>query len=192
MAEVSAGRKLAFIAIDPSINGTGLAFMTYTGDFKNKHTFKLLSKYTLSLGRRKSIYLDKFLKKVDVVSLFKHAVDESERNFGSEYDFKWGVLENYSYASVGHLADLGEMAGLFKYCLYTYKQEPVNCHVIAPSSVKKKLTGSGKGDKLAVRSALRNYIEDYDAIIWNSLDESDACAVGVAHFLTMLEVHYNE
>ena len=98
MAEVS--RKLAFIAIDPSINGTGIAFLSYTGDFKTKHTFKLLSKYTLTLGRKKQVYLDKFLKKVDVLSLFKFAVEESETNFGSEYDFKWAVLENYSYASV--------------------------------------------------------------------------------------------
>ena len=190
MAEVS--RKLAFIAIDPSINGTGIAFLSYTGDFKTKHTFKLLSKYTLTLGRKKQVYLDKFLKKVDVLSLFKFAVEESETNFGSEYDFKWAVLENYSYASVGHLADLGEMAGLFKYFLYTYKSEKINCHVIAPSSVKKKLTGSGKGDKSAVQEALSKYVEDYDSIVWNSFDESDACAVGIAHFLTMLEVYEHE
>ena len=192
MAEEGLSRKLAFIAIDPSINGTGLAFLSYTGDFKTKHTFKLLNKNTLSLARRKNIYLDKFIKKVDVLSLFKFSVEEAERLFGSEYDFKWAVLENYSYASVGHLADLGEMAGLFKYFLYTYKFEPVNCHVIAPSSVKKKITGSGKGDKVAVQEGLRNYLDDYDSIIWNSLDESDACAVGIAHFLTMLEVHEHE
>ena len=101
-------------------------------------------------------------------------------------------LENYSYASVGHLADLGEMAGLFKYFLHTYKSTPVNCYVIAPASVKKRLTGSGKGDKTLVREALRHYIEDYDSIEWNSLDESDACAVGIAHFLTMLEVCEDE
>lgn len=192
MAEAEVSRKLAFIAIDPSINGTGIAFMHYTGDFKSNHKFKVLSKYTLSLGRKKNIYLDKFLKKVDVLHLFKFAVEESEANFCSEYDFKWSVLENYSYASVGHLADLGEMAGLFKYFLHTYKSTPVNCYVIAPASVKKRLTGSGKGDKTLVREALRHYIEDYDSIEWNSLDESDACAVGIAHFLTMLEVCEDE
>ena len=82
------------------------------------------------------------------------------------------------------------MAGMFKYFLYTYKTEPVNCHVIAPSSVKKKITGSGKGDKSMVQGCLANYIEGYDEITWNSFDESDACAVGIAHFLTMLETHY--
>ena len=57
--------------------------------------------------------------------------------------------------------------------------------VIAPQSVKKIITGSGRADKLQVRIGLNNFIENIDEFIFSNYDESDAAAVAVAYGIKM-------
>ena len=117
--------------------------------------------------------------------MFKHAVDGYIKKYDSEYHIAWSIFENYSYASTGQLADLGEMGGLFKYYLYTSLPYRVSVETIAPMQVKKIIGGSGKAGKDLVRQGIAKYINDYDKIEWNSFDESDSVAVGIAYFLLM-------
>lgn len=52
---------------------------------------------------------------------------------------------------------------------------------IAPTTIKKTLTGSGKASKKEVADSLKNYIEPAD---FSTDDESDAVAVGIAWLLS--------
>ena len=184
-------KKIAFLCVDPSINGTGLSLVTFIGKQDGISQFKVLDKTTLLLPRQRIKYVDKYLKKIDVLHLFKHAVDCYIEQFGSEYRIGWSVFESYSYGSTGQLADLGEMGGLFKYFLYTGLPYKVAVETITPMQVKTIIGGSGKAGKDVVRNSLEKYIPDYNNIVWNSFDESDSVAVGISYFLLM-ESHINE
>ena len=50
------------------------------------------------------------------------------------------AIEGYSYQSVGRLAQLGELGGVIRYLLY---QKRVPVQIVAPSQLKKYITGKG-------------------------------------------------
>ena len=64
--------------------------------------------------------------------------------------------------------------------LVAWQQSIAIFHEIAPTTVKKLLTGSGKAEKEAVAQALDRYL---GAKVYETDDESDAAAVGVAWLL---------
>lgn len=64
--------------------------------------------------------------------------------------------------------------------LVAWQQSMAIFHEIAPTTVKKLLTGSGKADKETVAQALDRYL---GAQVYKTDDESDAAAVGVAWLL---------
>lgn len=179
-------KHLVFMSVDPSINGTAIAFLQYVGDWNTNHKFQLISKSLIELKNQKAKYQDSFMKKIDVFHLFKYAVDKFMEEYGATHNVGWAVFENYSYGSPGKLADLGEMGGLFKYLLYTGYENPITVDVIPPQTVKKIIAGSGRAGKDEVRDALSQYLVDFEDINFNTLDESDACAVGIAHFIKSL------
>ena len=61
--------------------------------------------------------------------------------------------------------------------LIAWKQSHAEFHEIAPTTIKKLLTGSGRSEKDVVAAALERYL-GYQ--IYKTDDESDAAAVGVA------------
>ena len=54
-------------------------------------------------------------------------------------------------------------------------------HEIAPTTVKKTITGSGKADKEEVAEALRKYL--YTDVNFANDDESDACGVCISYMI---------
>ena len=165
-------KHVKFLSIDASITCTGLAILELTENKK----FKLIDKTSIKI---KTIYNDRFKKKLDMAELFKYWVDLKSK------DISFAVFENYSYGSSGHLADLGELNGLFKNILYSHN---IPVDVISPASVKKLVTGSGKATKEEVQSSLANHIINLDSFTFNNLDESDAVGVGIAYALNMLSL----
>lgn len=161
-----------FLAIDASISCTGLAILRLTENKK----FELIDKTSINVQIK---YTDRFRKKLDMAELFNYWVTNKLNNIS------FAVFENYSYGSPGHLADLGELNGLYKSILYS-NNIPVD--VIAPASVKKLVTGSGKASKEEVQESLSNHIINLDSFKFNNNDESDAVAVGVAYALNMLDL----
>ena len=161
-----------FCAIDPSIACTGLAILEMNDD----STFTLVDK--VSLSTKKTKYRERWDKKVDMLSMFKFYLKDK---IG---DISFFVFENYSYGSPGHLADLGELGGLFKLYLHEHKK---SFDVIAPTSVKKKVTGKGRASKEEVQEGVLDFIVNNEAIVWNNFDESDAVAVGISYALIMKE-----
>lgn len=160
---------IRFCSIDPSISCTALAILENVEDEK----FVVIDKVSLSLKAR---YKERWKKKTDMLELFEFYLSDKID------DISFFVFENYSYGSVGQLADLGELGGLFK--LYISKNEK-SFDVMAPSSVKKLVTGSGRASKEEVRDALSNFV--VNDVKYNNLDESDAVAIGISYALKMKE-----
>lgn len=158
---------IKYVGIDPSITCTGLSVVSMNKD----NLFTLIDKKIIVPGKKSR----GFDKKLDSLSAFKWATE----NLSSFKDVKFFVFENYSYGSPGHLADLGEMTGMFKHHISNNLKLPFD--VIAPASVKKIITGSGKATKQEVRDSLSKYISNISDISWNTFDESDATAIAVAY-----------
>lgn len=165
-----------FLAIDPSITCTALALIRYAGKKDGAYKFNLLDKFSLKVNKRD---MDRFKKKLAMNDLFKFVIEQYKDNIS------FAVFENYSYGSNGHLADLGELNGLYKLCL---DQNGIPFDVVPPSSVKKAVAGSGKASKEEVAAALGNWILNIKDHTFNNTDESDAVAIGIAYAVSMLAI----
>lgn len=163
-----------YAGIDPSISCTGIAVIELTDEGK----FVLLDKKSIKPTPRSK----EFERKLSSFEVFKWAT----QNLQSFKDLSFFVFENYSYGSPGHLADLGEMTGLFKYHIANDMNLPFD--TIAPSSVKKIITGSGRATKEEVRANLANHLENFHDIEWSNFDESDATAIAIAYGIKMHQV----
>ena len=92
--------------------------------------------------------------------------------FGTTTQIKWG-MEGYSMASkYGRLTELAEVAGLIKQVMFTHTGEyPI---IIAPNTLKKFVTGKGKGVDKAhmLLAAYKKWGMEFD-----THDEGDAFSV---------------
>lgn len=163
-----------FCGVDLSVSSTGLAVVEYIGDSQ----FKLISKKTIAPNRASK----GFDRKVDSFEIFKFALE----SFSEFKDVRFFIFENYSFGSPGRITDLAELAGLYKYHITKTIKKPFD--LIAPQSVKKIVTGSGRADKVLVRESLSKFIVNFEDIKFENYDESDALAVAVAYGLQMEEV----
>lgn len=163
---------IMYCGIDLSLSSTGLAVVEYLGDSK----FKLIDKKTIAPPRTPQ---NPFNRKVESLKLFQFA-NESLTPYKES---KFFVFENYSFGSSGKLTELAELGGIYRFYINTALNKPFD--VIAPQSVKKIITGSGRSDKLQVRIGLNNFIENIDDFVFSNYDESDAAAVAVAYGIKM-------
>jgi len=168
-----------FLSIDPSISSTGLSVLS----MHDNNLFVLHYKTSLTTKSNKEFDKTRFKKKFALNSMFIFALDYIEKELNIKPAF--AVFEDYSYGSVGHLAHLGELNGMYKCELSKRK---IEFDVIAPSSVKKRITGSGKATKEEVAAALSSFVTNYGNFVFNNNDETDSVAVGVAYALNMIEV----
>ena len=88
------------------------------------------------------------------------------------------VFEDYAFNG-NRVTQLAEMNGLLKYN-YTLNDKPIM--TIAPSTIKKWVTGQGRGSKDLVRKAIQER-EEFAHIKFKNNDESDSVAVGLAFIL---------
>lgn len=175
---------VSFVAIDPSITSTGITALEVTESGKIKvidiktirpnQKFKKVKEHETTNDLR-------LLKKIEAYEIFVWMTE----NLSAYKDAAFFVFENYSYAGTGHLADLGEMNGMFKMHIRRVLNKPID--VVAPTSVKKAIVGQGgpTTTKKMVQESLAKFTENYDEIKWNNFDESDAVAVGVTYALQM-------
>lgn len=163
-----------FCGIDLSVTNTGLAVVEYLGDSK----FSLIDVKSIAPNPRTK----GFNKKLESLECFIFATE----SFNSIKDSKFFVLENYSFGSPGRLTDLAELAGLYKG--HIIRGLGKSYDVIAPQTVKKIITGSGRADKNEVQKSLKNFVINIDKFEFNNYDESDAVAVAVSYGLQMEEI----
>lgn len=93
-------------------------------------------------------------------------------------DCDFVVFEDYAFNG-NRVTQLAEMNGLLKYN-YTMNGKPIK--TIAPSSIKKWVTGFGRGSKDLVRKAISER-DDFKHVKFKNNDESDSVAVGLAYIL---------
>lgn len=163
-----------FCGIDLSVTNTGLAVVEYLGDSK----FNLIDIKSITPNPRTK----GFNKKLESLECFIFATE----SFSSIKDSKFFVLENYSFGSPGRLTDLAELAGLYKG--HIIRGLGKSYDVIAPQTVKKIITGSGRADKNEVQESLKNFVVNIENFTFNNYDESDAVAVAVSYGLQMEEI----
>ena len=85
------------------------------------------------------------------------------------------VIEAYSFNAKGNITMLAENTGILKAALH--EQFPANpVHVVAPTSMKKFATGSGRADKDGIWAAFIKVFPQY--AVWQSLCHPKAKKVG--------------
>lgn len=162
-------KPIVVLGIDPSINSCGLALVEIV-DIKEAK-FRLVDKTSLI---NKVAYPNRWEKKEGTLDLFAFYLESKIPMIA------FSVIENYSYGSVGYLSDAGELVGLLKHHLWSNK---INHDVIAPSTVKRIVGGSGLAKKDQVAAQLHKFLVNYNDFEFNNFDETDAIAVAIAYII---------
>lgn len=164
--------KPLILAVDASISMTGMSILKHVKD----DTYEIIK--VGSFGSTAKDYPIKWER--------KEYMGEQFRTFLDKYinRIEFCVFENYSYGSAGHLADLGELNGLYKAHLFSNK---IFIDSIPPATIKKVIAGKGRASKEEVRDALEKYVSNYKDIKFKNLDESDSVATGIAYSLKMMQ-----
>jgi len=154
------------IGIDPSLVRTGFASYSSNGEI----TCKALTAPKGYRGAERLTYLYGELQ-----NCLDHFADPITRI----------AIEGYSYMSVGRIAQLGELGGVFRMLIYKY--DP-NFLEIPPTQLKKFMTGKGQWPKdlgkLKMIEAANKLLKDTQLTSKQS-DEADAVALAyLAHATT--------
>ena len=163
--------SIYFCGIDLSVTNTGLAVVEYLGESK----FNLVDIKSIAPNQKTK----GFNRKLESLECFIFAAE----SFTPIKDSKFFVFENYSFGSPGRLTDLAELAGLYKG--HIVKGLEKSFDLIAPQTVKKIITGSGRADKDEVQKALGNFVININDFTFANYDESDAVAVAVSYGIQM-------
>lgn len=167
--------RVIFCAIDASISCTAISLLRCSEDDSRK--FEIIDKVSIKSGKVK--FATRWDKKVAMYEMFARWLDSRVENIA------FSVFENYSYGSPGHLADLGELNGLYKKYLSDHS---IPIDVIAPGMVKRIIADNGVAIKSKVAKDVLKFLVDPDNANFNNFDESDSVAVGIAYCINMFEL----
>lgn len=164
--------NVKFLALDVSLSSTGLAILSMAENNK----FILHAKNSIQVKQKKGA--TRFDRKYDIYQVFEYYVEQYAK------ELKFAVFENYAYGATGQLIDLAELSALYKLVL---AKNNIPFDVIPPKSSKLIITGYGDASKEEVADALPRFIINYADFSFNTLDETDAIANGIAFALKMME-----
>lgn len=105
-------------------------------------------------------------------------LDQSMKELGL---YEWPdicVIEGFAFAG-SKIAQMGETNGIIKYNLTLNKTPFVT---VAPTTVKKQITGNGRAKKEEVRKVLEA-LPIFKNIVFKNEDESDSAALGLSFIL---------
>lgn len=148
------------IAIDPSLNSTGVAYRDAKGNIKS---------YCVGF---------KNLKGLGRIQAIRNAIDNALTRFSPEVV----VYEGYAVGFRGKsntLFDLGELGGVVKLLIL---EKGIDIFLVSPNSLKLFVTGKGNADKKEVALAL----EEELGVKFSTSDQYDAAGLlmmGEAKFL---------
>ncbi|HNI02742.1 MAG TPA: crossover junction endodeoxyribonuclease RuvC [Chitinophagales bacterium] len=127
------------VGIDPSLSGTGLCFI-------NK----------LNIPITEIIKTKKMDNRFDRYDYIVHKILDFVPDTTNLV-----VIEHYSFGSIGKQTDLAELGGIIRYALYVNKVKFIE---VAPSSLKKFITGRGNAKKdemiLAISKKYNKHFKD--------------------------------
>jgi crossover junction endodeoxyribonuclease RuvC len=115
-------------------------------------------------------------KQTDGQRLFQISLGLAE--FIRDYPFDGIIREKGFSRFVKATQQIWQVIGVINRDLYDYRITDVS-----PTTVKKTLTGDGKADKALVADAVRRLLRLGEDYRFKTDDESDACAVVLAHLI---------
>lgn len=163
-------KEISILSIDASTTCTGYTIYSYnpeTLDFKHIKTDSIVAKDKGIYQRFNTIH-----KGFDDLGLY------------TSHDL--AVFENYAFKG-NRVTQMAELNGLLKYN-FTLNKVPIE--VVAISTIKKQITGYGRGSKDKVRSHLKNF-DCFNNYRFKNNDESDSAAVGLTYILKDIELKDN-
>ncbi len=92
------------------------------------------------------------------------------------------VFENYAFNG-NRVTQLAELNGVLK---YNFTLENKVIELVAPATIKLKVTGHGRGSKDNVRKSIIN-LDLFKGIKFKNNDESDSAAVGYTYIMKLLD-----
>lgn len=139
-----------FLGIDPSITNTGLVILNEQGILCGAFNFHNIF---IKLHKSKSLHEDTIRRIFMMDNIF--------RNILLLFNHKkiHASIEGYSYASVGKLAQIGELCGSYKLILLSWD---IDYLVIPPNNIKKYASGKGNADKEIVTKHALKELSNYD------------------------------
>lgn len=159
--------KLLILGIDSSKRKTGVSLITHT-KVDDKDIFELVDRVLITTKPFKGEPL--FKSELDSYNMLKLFLTPYMENID------YGVLEGFAYGGQG-LTTLAATAAVYQLLLAQNGKQIVH---IAPSRVKKIITGDGHADKTKVKDSLKTWLINFDTIIWPSLDVTDSAAIAIA------------
>lgn len=88
------------------------------------------------------------------------------------------AIENYSYASTGRIAQLGELGGVIRVVL---RKCSIPYVLVAPSQLKKYLLGSSKGTREESKKKIITAVKEiYPQVVLSDSQHDEADALGLA------------
>lgn len=159
--------KLLILGIDSSKRKTGVSLITYTR-VDDKDVFELVDRVLITTKAFKGEPL--FKSELDSYNMLKLFLTPYMENID------YGVLEGFAFGGQG-LTTLAATAAVYQLLLAQNGKQIVH---IAPSRVKKIIAGDGHADKTLVRDKLKDWLINFDSIVWPSLDVSDSAAIAIA------------
>lgn len=132
-------KRYAVMGVDASLTHTGVAIACVDDD---THTERICVPKTRAVERLIEI---------------EHWMNELMLEIASTmcFDIKYIVMEGYAYAAYGQAFSIGELGGVLK--RFFYRAE-IPIYIVQPQTLKKWITGIGKGDKnMMLLKAYRKY-----------------------------------
>lgn len=158
------------LALDLSLNGPGFAVLAITSE---GHPI------ILEKSHIKSRAAAKHGEKLSVIG-------EKIEHYLLEYSPEHIVREKGFSRFAATTQALYKVFGVADLVMYDYREicgSPQEAHEIAPTSVKKAVTGNGKASKVEVADAVLRILQIDQADYFANDDESDAAGVGLAYYL---------
>src|SRR5699024_746746 len=151
-------------AMDLSLNGPGFAVLAVAPE---GHPILLEKSHLKPKGTTHGRKLGQISEEID-----RYLCEYSPEHIVREKGFSRFAATTQALYKVVGIADL-----------YAYMRMEKTIHEIAPTSVKKIVTGSGKASKGDVQEAVIRRLQIDKPDFFANDDESDAVAVGLAYFI---------
>lgn len=163
-------KELSILSIDASTTCTGYSIYSYnpeTSEYKHVKTDSIVAK-------EKNIY-QRF-----------NTMHQGFTDLGLYTSHDLAVFENYAFKG-NRVTQMAELNGLLK---YNFTVNDVPLEVISISTIKKQITGYGRGSKDKVRTHLKTF-DCFNNHRFKNNDESDSAAVGLTYILRDIESKNN-
>lgn len=166
--------KTLILGIDSSKRSTGVALITHYKSEDNKDIFELYKKVLIKTKSKPGDHL--FQSELDSYEMMKAFLKDDVKLID------YAALEGFAFGG-RNLTGLSATAAMYQLIM---AQEKIPLIHIAPKRVKLIVAETGNATKQEVKAGLKNYLINYDTIVWPSFDVTDAAAIAISSAIVNL------